>query len=52
VIIIQSLDTPKSILETEKTLKTLFCANTVYEKTPQSQKTQKEPKKPTELFFF
>jgi hypothetical protein len=49
VIIIYRLDAPKSILETEKTLKTLSSGQ-IYKKTKKNQKNpkkpQKKPKKP------
>jgi hypothetical protein len=56
VIIIKSLDAPKSILETEKTLITLSSGQ-IYKKTKKTkktkkQKTQKKQKKNTGLVFF
>ncbi len=43
-----SLDAPKSILETEKTLKTLSSGQ-IYKK---NQKTQETQKNPLDWFFF
>jgi hypothetical protein len=59
MIKILSLDAPKSILETERTLKTLSSGQT-YQKTkkpPKNQKTQKKLKNPPQKnplgwFFF
>jgi hypothetical protein len=47
VIIIKSLDAPKSILETEKKPKTLSSGQKKTQKKP-----QKHPKKPTGMVFF
>jgi hypothetical protein len=44
VIIIYSLDAPKSILETEKTLKTLSSGQIYQTKTEKKQKKTKKPK--------
>jgi hypothetical protein len=43
VIIIKSLDAPKSILETEKNPKTLSSGQKKTKKTRKTQKTQKTP---------
>jgi hypothetical protein len=51
VIIILSLDAPKSILETEKILKTLS-SEQIYKKTKKTKKKQKKTKKTTWLGFF
>jgi hypothetical protein len=56
VIIIYSLDAPKSILETGKTLKTLSSGQ-IYlkkknKKTKKNQKKQKKTKKPLGWFFL
>jgi hypothetical protein len=45
-----SLDAPKSILETEKPLKTLSSGQ-IYQKNPKNPKPKKN-KKPTGLVFF
>ncbi len=55
VIILYSLDAPKSVLETEKNLKTLSSGQ-IYKKTQKHKKkrtkNQKNQKKPTGLVFF
>jgi hypothetical protein len=51
VIIILSLDAPKSILETEKTLKTLSSGQIFEKKTKKTKNKTKKTKKPTGLVF-
>jgi hypothetical protein len=52
VIIIYSLDGPKSIFETEKTLKTLSSGQIYIKKTQKKPKNPPKNQKPTGLVFF
>jgi hypothetical protein len=52
VIIIKSLDAPKSILVTEKTLKTIFSGQKTPKNPKKTQKTQKNKKTHWAGFFY